>query len=965
MANSEGVAASGDRRKGEVVTPERWKQIERVFEEAIDLPSGARPAFLERTCQGDEEMRREVESLLGAHEEASSLLDHQSRFLPQSLGHEERFSLTTGQMLGRYRILSLIGHGGMGEVYRARDPELGRDVAIKVLPTAFSADLDRLARFEQEAYATGALNHPNIVSVYDIGASGGNPYIVSELLEGETLREKLRCAQLSQRKGIDYALQIAQGLAAAHEHGILHRDLKPENVFITNDERAKILDFGLAKLMQLGIGDAQSPMPRIDTHPGAVMGTVGYTAPEQVRGQKVDHRADIFSFGCILYEILSGRKAFGGGSPVDTLGAILKEDPPDLSESNRNVSPALERLVLHCLEKNPAARFNSARDLAFALEALGSSNISASQPTTLAPIRTRWRVSWPWLVAGLAGMGVILAFVLSYFRPIPDRSATVVHFQIMMPAGSDAVLNVEAHNTGISPDGRYFAFVGFSDGQSKLWIRPLASLKAQALPGTERAHSIFWSPDSHYLAFFADGKLKRVEISGKSLQTVCGLTAAGSAAGTWGSQGTIVFSEELDGSIYRVAATGGRQSLLLKGKGAARRWLNFLPDGEHFIFYKLDEGENNAGIFAGSLGSSQITQIAAMPPARAQFVKGGYLLYPREGSLVVQALDEKTLRLTGEPTVVIELLPYFAQTGWAEFSASETGAIAYLTEFPKSRLVWLDRSGREIGQVGDTGDYSQVRIAPNGQVAALTSTDPRVGSGEVWIQDLARGTRVRFASGPMDDQRPVWSPDGRRLAYFSCCGDASTLRVKSMGESGPGIMPIPDERFITPYDWSPDGQFIIYWKGDDLWVLPVAEVAKRYALMKTEFSESGARLSPDGQWVAFVSDETGQREIYVTRFDHPGEKWRLSSGGGVDPCWKRDGRELFYVSADNRLMAVGVRQGATLDMAKPAALFKVDPLASGYDVATDGQRFLFITSAQGTQPPPFTVVLNWIADLKP
>jgi serine/threonine protein kinase/Tol biopolymer transport system component len=881
-------------------------------------------------------------------------------------------TLPSGTRLGRYEVRSQIGEGGMGVVYLARDPKIGRDVAIKVLPAAFSADNERLARFEQEACAAGALNHPNVLAVFDVGQQeGGSPYVVSEMLEGETLREKLNSARLPQRKALDYALQIARGLAAAHERGIVHRDLKPENVFITSDGRAKILDFGLAKLTQENGDQSQTDIPtwHVNTDPGAVMGTVGYMAPEQVRGQKVDHRADIFSFGCILYEMLSGRRAFRRESAVDTLSAILNEEPPDLSESNRSVSPALERLVTRCLEKRPAARFHSASDLAFALDALSGSNASSREVTTaltLSPQRTpRWRELLPWLVAAAAVLLAVLAFALPYLRRTSEEAVSTVRFPVLIPENTYPVGYVEAHNMSLSPDGRYLAYIAFSRGQRVLWVRPLSTMSAEILPGTEGAYSIFWSPDSRHLAFFADGKLKRIEASGKSLQTVCNLPVAGNATGSWAGDGTIIFSNEGDGSIYRIQATGGTPSVVLKGKGSSRRWVHFLPDGRHFIFYKNSEGENNAGLYAGSLDSTEIKQLAPMPPARAEYVKAGYLLYPREGSLVARAFDETNLKLTGEPVVVVERLLYFDKTGWADFSASQTGVLAYMAEYPKTQLLWLDRAGRETGRVGGPGEYAQLRLSPDGQRAALTTYDPRGGARDLWIQDLVRDTRTRFVSGPTDDGDPVWSPEGRRLAYFSCCEDVSALHIKESGDVGKGQLPVKEQSFITPSDWSQDGRFLIYLKSRDIWVLPLSGEARPYPLMETQSAETDPRLSPDGRWVAFVSDETGRVEVYVTRFDHPGEKWRISTEGGLAPTWRRDGRELFYMSADlNRLMAVEIKAGEVFGAGAPAQLFNTDVRWVDFDVAVDGQRFFFVASAPGTRLLPFTVVLNWTADLK-
>jgi Tol biopolymer transport system component len=881
-------------------------------------------------------------------------------------------TIPAGTKLGRYEILSKIGEGGMGEVYRARDARLNRDVAIKVLPAAFSSDAERLRRFEQEARAASALNHPNILAIHDTGTTDdATPFVVSELLEGETLREKLSDGGLPVRKALDYSLQVARGLAAAHGKGIVHRDLKPENLFVTRDGRVKILDFGIAKLISRKGGgvelDAEAPTQMVKTDSGVVIGTVGYMSPEQVRGQAVDARSDIFSFGAILYETLAGRRAFQGASHVETMNAILKDEPPELSVSTTHVSAAIERVVRRCLEKEAEERFQSASDLAFALDAL--SGVQSSNATAaIAPgdaakhTRAKWRSGLPWAVAGVAVLTAALAFALPYFRSAPE-GRSIVRFHVAIPDGVDPPLDVEIHSMAVSPDGRHLAFVGDAGGQRRIWMRALDATAAVPLPGTEGANSIFWSPNSGHLAFFADGKLKRAEVSGKSLQIVCNLSAPIDATGSWGSEGTIIYAEEKDGNIYRVSAAGGTPSLLLPSKGDARRWLHFLPDGRRFLFYKYDEGENNKGLYAGSLDSKEIRPVASIEPARAQYVKDGYLLYPRDGSLVAQPFDEKNLRLTGEPSVVVERLPYFDKTGWAEFSASEEGVIVHRAELPKNRLVWLDRTGRELGQAGEPGYIYSVRLSPDGQRAVLT-IDETISGSDIWIQDLSRDTRTRFVSGPTDDSGGTWSEDGRRLAYFSCCEDASAFHIKELGDTGKGQLPVKEQSWAAPIDWSRDGRFILYWADEDLWVLPASGAEKPYLWMQSRPKVRQARFSPDGRWVAFVSEETGRPEIYVTAFDRPGEKTRISTEGGNGPRWRSDGKEMFYVTIDSKVMSVPVSSGDQFAIGKSALLFKGDPRTMDYDVTADGQRFIILASTPGTQHLPFAVVLNWSANLK-
>ena len=516
-------------------------------------------------------------------------------------------NISAGAQLGRYEIRSLIGAGGMGQVYRARDTKLGRDVAIKVLPAAFSAETERLHRFEQEAQAAGSLNHPNILAIYDVGTHDDSPYLVSELLEGETLRDRLNGAALSPRKATDYALQITQGLATAHEKGIVHRDLKPENIFITNEGRVKILDFGLAKLIEPAhAGEAQTEVPtqRAHTEAGVVIGTAGYMSPEQVRGLPADHRSDIFSFGAVFHEMLSGRRAFHGDSVVETLSAILKEDPPDFLE-NQNIPPGLKRVVEHCLEKNAAKRFQTARDLGFALDALSGSTVS-SDPKAMAllsPERSRMRALLPWLGAGAVTLGLVAAVFLAagYFRRAPAESP-VVRFAVSLPENATFFFDVEQHNLSISPDGRRLVFVATSEGHRKLWLRSLGSLDALALPGTEGGYSPFWSPDSRYIAFFAGGKLRRIEPSGTSLQTICELSGDVDTTGAWGREGAILYTDRIndESTLFRVTAGGGAPTQVSKSTQFLPKWVHFLSDGRHYLTYRFENDQATGGIYAAS-----------------------------------------------------------------------------------------------------------------------------------------------------------------------------------------------------------------------------------------------------------------------------------------------------------------------------------------------------------------------------
>jgi serine/threonine protein kinase/Tol biopolymer transport system component len=893
-------------------------------------------------------------------------------------------AITTVTRMGRYEIHSLLGAGGMGEVYRARDPKLNRDVAIKVLPAAFCADSERLRRFEQEAQAAGALNHPNILAIYDVATHEGAPYVVSELLEGETLRERLKAAALPARKALDYALQIARGLAAAHEKGIVHRDLKPENLFLTKEGRIKILDFGLAKLIEpRGSTKAQTELPTgpLNTDPGTVIGTAGYMSPEQVRGQLVDHRSDIFSFGVILYEMLAGERPFRGESAVETLNAILKEDPPELSAASNTIAPALERIMRHCLEKNPDERFQAARDLAFAIEALsGHSGTSAPRLDALPLLeQPNRRERLAWIIASILLVGFLMAigFIFAQLRRAPAE-ANPIRFSVSLPEKTVVTTDVEQHNLSISPDGRRLAFIATSGGQQMVWVRPL---EAQPLAGTENAISPFWSPDSRFIGFFADGKLKKIEAGGGAVQTLCDVPE-GDNTGTWGRDGVILFDGNSAGfrGIYHVSAAGGAPAPLMKTNLLAPRWAHFLPDGRHFLYSGGSEqsrGKDN-GIYVGSLDSTETKLLLQQASSRVEYAPPGYLLYVREGNLLAHPFDATALHTAGEPLLVAERLPYFG-TGWGEFSVSGNGVLAYRAHQSITRLVWLDRSGREVGTAGEPAEHYGPELSPDGKKLAVSISDARTGSGGLWIYDLARNTRTRFTFAPTDNAFFVWSPEGRRAAFFSYRGaDKPTLYLKELSDAGEGESPL-QPGFQIPTDWSSDGRFIVYRENDpkiggDLWMLPLFGERKPFPFQRTPFNETNARFSPNNRWVAFGSDESGRREVYVRRFEGAAEKSLVSTAGGTQPHWRRDGKELFYVAADKTIMAVSVTATETFKAGVPTPLFKIASMLAedsvmqvvqhDYDVTADGQRFLVNTGTAEARGLPFTVVVNWTAGLK-
>jgi eukaryotic-like serine/threonine-protein kinase len=716
--------------------------------------------------------------------------------------------------LSHYRIVEKLGAGGMGEVYRALDTRLDRAVAIKVLPAAFAQDAERLRRFEQEARATSALNHPNILTVYDIGNHEQSPYIVAELLEGEELRAQLDDGALPVRKAVEYAQQIAAGLAAAHEKGIVHRDLKPENLFVTKDGRIKILDFGLAKLKPqklTGGVDSEAPTLKPLTDPGVIMGTVGYMSPEQVRGQEADHRADIFSFGMILYEMLSGKRAFSGVSVADVMSAILKEDPPELSESNAKISPALDKIVRRCLEKKPERRFHSAHDLGFALETLstnssgsssGSSLTSAASAAVAETKTSAWRVRLPWIVAGAFAL-MAAAFGLAYFnRSSASERAIRLSFD---PPANLSFNDAQADAAVISPDGQKIAFSALSpDGKYMLYVRDLNATEAQVLPGSDLPLAPFWSPDSQSIAYGSLGKLKRSDILGGNAQV---LTDAGRLiAGAWNKSGDIIFTPDYGAAIFQIKAVGGepKQVTFQEQTGDGMHSSGtFLPDGRRFLFNRAGgaaASRDLSGLWLGSLDSKELKRILPEGPT-VRFAPPDWLIMVRNQVLVAQQFDLSTLELKGDPMPIMTQTDNPARAP-ARFSVSDNGVIVWQGEWKREyQLLWLDRQGKQVGAIGQPALVTrgqEPRFSPDGKRLALM----RDG---IWVTDLAGENGIKLGDG----QLPTWSPDGRRITYNSRF-EGVGAGILERSANGVGDQQLLLAGVVFPEVWTPDGRFLLY-----------------------------------------------------------------------------------------------------------------------------------------------------------
>jgi len=878
-------------------------------------------------------------------------------------------SLTPGTKLGPYEILAPIGAGGMGEVYRARDTRLGRDVALKILPESFAREPDRLRRFEQEARAVAALNHPNIMAIHDIGQQDGSPFLVSELLEGDSLRGALEEGALPQRRTIEYGVQIAHGLAAAHDKGIIHRDLKPENIFVTKDGRIKILDFGLAKLAQpAGTDDATLTSP--NTAVGMVMGTASYMAPEQVRGETADPRTDIFAFGAVLYEMLSGVRAFRRDTPAETMTAVLKDDPPELSDPTRVVSPALERIVRRCLEKNPEQRFQSARDLSFALSAL--SGTEASVMGRAAAVPPRRATLLPWLAAALAMVAVA---GLTWFIARRSQPTTRMQFALAVPD------EMSISHMALSRDGSMLVFVSPDENSAlpMLFVQRIGSSNVTALPGTQGASYPFWSPDGAYVGFFANGKLQKMAISGGPPQALA--TALAGRGGSWGNKGVIIYSPDANSPLKRINADGTGMAQVTQGirkdEDSSHRWPLFLPDGNHFLFWAGNFGnlkdDRSSGIYLSSLAGKERKLVVL---CHSSFGYDAHNLFyaDEQRQLVNIAFDASAGTVSGSPTVLANVVGFQPSTYWAAFAVAQNGSLVYNTGVgaAQSALTWMDRSGKELGRIGDPAVMDNPTLSPDGSRVAVDISDEKANNVDIWIESTTAAGNSRFTFDPAEEVVGVWSRGGSMLAYRKGDADGTSLYLKSATglerEKKRYSSPKSSMDDIIPNSWSLDDQQILCTRqtpsGDYLELLPVAG-GEPTRFLTSKGSETNGQISPDGKWVAYASDESGNWEIYVTSFPGAAGKWQVSRGGGTEPRWRGDGGEIFYIGPNGMLTAVSVNAAGTFVTGTPTPLFQIRGRASisstdvfTYDVAKDGRRFLVNRYVKPEHVPPLTILLQ-------
>jgi Tol biopolymer transport system component len=896
-------------------------------------------------------------------------------------------TLANGSKLGSYEILSLLGAGGMGEVYRAHDTKLNRDVALKVLPSEFASDPERMGRFKREAQLLASLNHTNIAAIYGLEECDGTNFLVLELVEGHTLAECIPgsagvLAGINEAKApgtaalpmtLEIALQIAEAVESAHEKGIIHRDLKPANIKVTPEGVVKVLDFGLAKALEGEAAEAdasQSPTLSIAaTKAGIILGTAAYMSPEQARGSGVDKRCDIWSFGVVLFEMLAGKKLFAGETISDTLAAVLRADV-DWNELPGDTPASIRTLLRRCLIKDRKERLQAIGEARIAITEYLANPAGASLLQTVdvrAGHKLRERLVWGGtvviLVAALSVLGVL------YFRQTPVE-APETRLEVNTPATSDPV------SLAISPDGRLLVFVASSEGQQRLWLRPLNAVAARPLAGTEGAMSPFWSPDSMSIGFFADDKLKRIDISGGPPTVLA--SASDPFGGTWNRDGVIVFAPSGSTPLYRIAASGGDPAAITRldpPRQQSHVYPQFLPDGRHLLF--LSWGVDQ-GIYLASLDSAE-TRRLIVSDLPAFYAPPGQLLFMRQGALFTQRFDADRGEVAGEPVSIADSVAFDTHPGNGAFSVSETGTLAYRmgSAANRRRLAWFDRTGKEVGTIGapDENYLQDPQLSPDGRRVAVQRTVQ--GNTDIWLIETARGVLNRFTFDAARDYSQIWSPDGNRIVFASTRKVNDNIYQKASSGAGSDELLLESPLPKFPMDWSPDGRFLLYRQldpktGADLWVFPLFGEHKAFPFANTNFNEDSGQFSPDGRWIAYQSNESGRFEIYVQPFPGPGGKWQVSTGGGIEARWCRNGKELFYIAPDGKLMAVTIHgAGQTLEVSAAVALFQTRIVGGGlakmqpqYAVASDGQRFLINITADESTASPITIVTNWTAGLK-
>ena len=874
-------------------------------------------------------------------------------------------TLPIGTKIGPYEVTASLGAGGMGEVFRARDTRLDRDVALKILPAEFSSDPERLARFEREAKTLAALNHSNIAAIHGIedarrdDGTHVSRALIMELVDGEDLSQRLARGPISVEEALPIARQIAMALEAAHEQGIIHRDLKPANVKVRPDGTVKVLDFGLAKADVHASGANVLNSPTITspmTMQGTILGTAAYMAPEQARGQAVDRRADIWAFGCVLFEMLTGRRPFDGPTVTDVLAAVVKSEP-DWGSLPADTPASVQRLLRRCLTRDRSERLQHMGDARLDLTASPQpESIRAASPT---PARSRRLVMLSGWVAALVATAVaVWAYV---GRDVAPVTRAAYRFSIpQLAAGAATPI--------VSPDGRHLAYAA----SSRIWVRSFDGVDRRPLDGTDGARSPFWSPDSRHIGFFAGELLKRVALTG-GLPDTLATVPQGWPAASWSSKGSILIEvTESPGNEGWYVLQPGTSSLKKLRAFSDNRPINpdkafpeFLPDGVHFLF--THPVDTTATLQIGSIASESTTALV-QAETRASYASG-FVFYVRGGALFAQPFDPDARALTGDPVQIVENIDYFTPTGEASFSVSQEGTLVFRRFEPRSHLQWFARDGRQVGTVAEPNYYSAPAIARDGQRLAVEILDPRRSTADLWVIDLERNIPTRLTSSPRSELNPQWSPDGAQLAFSADWEGPPNLYVIAAAGGEPRIL-VPFDRTVQdPDGWSPDGSEVLYTKRTDsldIWAVAVA-TGERRRILGTTFNEGSPKVSPDGRWLAYVSNASGRGEVYVRPFPDGTSQVRLSTNGGRLPDWRADGHELFYVEPSGDVMAVSFAPGASgaARPGLPTRLFQVDArLLRAFDVAPDGQRFLLHLADHTTLTHPDEVVVDWMRLLR-
>jgi len=885
-------------------------------------------------------------------------------------------SLPSGTRLGPYEIVAPLGTGGMGEVYRARDTRLDRTVAVKILSSHLSSDPTLRQRFEQEAKAISSLNHPHICALYDVGHQDGTEFLIMEYLEGETLAKLLEKGPVPLAQVLKYGAEIADALDKAHRQGIVHRDLKPGNIMITKSG-AKLLDFGLAKAaVPLASGatlTAAITRATPVTQQGTIVGTFQYMSPEQVEARELDARSDIFSFGAVLYEVLTGQRAFPGKSQLSVASAILEKEPEPINAIKPLTPPALDRAIRHCLAKDPEDRWQTARDLLLELKwiAEGGSQAALAPLGAAKSIGGRRRGALMWGAASLI-LAAVTGLAVWELKPSPPRP--VSRTMITLPPGQH-LAGLDEPALALSPDGTHLAYVAIQDGKQRLYLRAIDSLSAAPIPGTDGAVNPFFSPDSQWLGFFAGNRLKKISVSGGAAQTLA--DAVFPRGASWSGRGMIVFGPASASVLRQVSEVGGMpQTLTRLAKGeVSHRWPEFLPGGKALLFNTAATNFNwtNAQLVVESLGTGERRNLltAATQP---RFASSGHLIYAQGGSLMAVPFDSQRLEVTGAAVPVVEAVLQSSTSGGAQYSISTTGALVYVpggAQTDQRNLVWVNRNGAEQPVAAPARAYLFPRVSPDGsQVsAAITGQDT-----QVWLYDFARETLTRVTFEGNVNLNAVWTPDGKRIAFNSSKDGPLSLFWQRADGSG-GLERLTTSEYPhVPMSWSPDGQLLAFMEvnptsGYDIWVLRLSD-RKAQPFLRTPFNESSPRFSPDGRWLAYISDESGRYEVYVQPYPGPGGKWQISTEGGTEPTWNPNGRELFFRNGD-KMMTVNIAAQSGFSASKPRMLFEgpyvpSPATATNYSISPDGQRFLMLKPADASDvaPTQINVVLNWFEELK-